>query len=267
MLPTINLFSIEISTYGICTSIGLILMFLTAFILGRRYSFHFEDILFGELFSLFGAFLGAHILYGITNADIIFICLEKFFRLHQDVGKLWEIVYLYFGGMVFYGGLLGGLLFGVIYCKFRKLDVGDFSDCFAAAIPLFHCLGRLGCFFSGCCYGIESPFGFTARNAVVESCNGVSRFPVQLLESGINIVIFAVLLLLFQKRIMSKKLIYLYLIIYGTSRFFLEFLRADTYRGIYFGLSTSQWISIVLVVLSVIILIKKNICKKKCYIT
>lgn len=258
MLPTINLFSIEISTYGICTSIGLILMFFTAFLLGRKYKFRFEDILFGELFSLLGAFLGAHILYGFTNADRIFICLEKFFRLNQDIGKLWEIIYLYLGGMVFYGGLLGGLLFGVIYCKIRKIDVGDFSDCFAVAIPLFHSFGRLGCFLSGCCYGIESPFGFTAHSAVVESCNGVNRFPVQLLESGVNLVIFAVLLLLFRKRILSKSLIYLYLVIYGTARFFLEFLRADTYRGIYFGLSTSQWISIALIIVGIIILVKKN---------
>lgn len=258
MLPEIHLFGLSLSTYGICTSIGLILMCAAAYILGRKYKILFEDILFGEIFALVGAFIGAHILYGITYADAIFNSLMEFFSKRQDISRLWEIIYTYMGGMVFYGGLILGLLFGVLYCKFRKIDVGNFSDCFAAGIPLFHCFGRLGCFFSGCCYGIESDFGFTATHSITPSCNFVNRFPVQLLESGVNLVIFAVILLLFRKGILKGRLIYVYLLSYSVARFFIEFLRADTYRGIFFGISTSQWISILLIIFATIILIKKN---------
>lgn len=258
MFPSIEIFGIEVSTYGICTSVGLILMFLTAFLLSRRYRILVEDILFGELFSLVGAFIGAHILFALTNADKIYNSLTEFFSKQQPLSRLWDIVNIYMGGMVFYGGLFGGLLFGVLYCKIRKINIENFSDCFAVAIPLFHCFGRLGCFFSGCCYGIESEFGFTATHSTLLSCNYVNRFPVQLLESCVNVIIFAALLLLFQKRILNGRLIYIYLVTYGVARFLIEFLRDDTYRGIYFGLSTSQWISIVVVIISAIILIKKN---------
>lgn len=257
MYPELNIFGLSVSTYGISTSIGLILMFFTAYLLGRRYKILIEDVLFGELFALVGAFIGAHILYAITNADKIYNSLSEFFAQHQDISRLWEIIYIYMGGMVFYGGLFGGLLFGVIYCKFRKINVENFSDCFAAAIPLFHCFGRIGCFLSGCCYGVESEFGFTATHSIIDSCNFVNRFPVQLLESAVNLLIFGVMLILFRKGNLNGKLIYIYLLLYGTARFIIEFFRDDSYRGIFFGLSTSQWISIIVIIISVIILMKK----------
>ncbi|MCH5304392.1 MAG: prolipoprotein diacylglyceryl transferase, partial [Ruminococcus sp.] len=220
MFPIIEIFGINVSTYGICTSVGLVLMGTVTFILSRRYKILFEDILFGELFSLLGAFIGAHILYGITNIDKLSQELGAYFSQGQDINRLFDIFRIYAGGMVFYGGLILGLLFGVIYCKIRKINIENFSDSFAVAIPLFHCFGRLGCFFSGCCYGIQSEFGFTSTSAIIDSCNNVNRFPVQLLESGINLIIFVVLVLLFHKRIIDGKLIFLYLIIYSVSRFF-----------------------------------------------
>ncbi len=258
MLPEINIFSLKLSTYGICASIGIVLMLAVAAVLGRKKRIKIEDALFGMLFSLLGAFIGAHILYALTNLSELVEYLGVYFEGNQRDGFLWDVLSTYAGGMVFYGGLIMGLLFGVLYCKFRKLNTGDFADCFAVGIPLFHAFGRIGCFLSGCCYGIESKFGFTATHAIVDSCNNVNRFPVQLLESALNLVIFATLLFLFQKGIMTKKLIFLYLIMYGTVRFFDEFLRADEIRGIYLGLSTSQWISIGLVIISVIILCVKS---------
>ncbi len=264
MLPDFEILSIKISAYGVCVSVGLILMGIVAFLLGRRYKILFEDILFGELFSLIGAFIGAHILYGITYSKEIFNSFSEYFN-NQNFNKLLENLSAYMGGMVFYGGLIGGLLFGMLYCKLRKINLENYSDCFAVSIPLFHAFGRIGCFMSGCCYGIESSFGFTSTNAIVSSCNYVNRFPVQLLESAVNLLIFITLLILFFKRIMSNRLIFVYLIIYGIARFFLEFLRGDEYRGIFLFLSTSQWISLLLIAVSIIILIMKNNRKKKCY--
>lgn len=258
MLPIIELFGFKLSTYGICTAVGLLLMGATAFLLGRRYVIKPEDVVFGEITALVGAFTGAHILFGITNLGDIIHYLGKCIEEHRGFDYLIRVFQVYVGGMVFYGGLLGALGFGALYCRVRKISIGQFSDCFAVGIPLFHCFGRLGCFLSGCCYGIESDFGFTATHAIVESCNYVNRFPVQLLESALNLVIFAVLLILFYKRNLAHKLIYIYLIMYSVIRFLDEFLRGDTYRGIYFGLSTSQWISIVLFVVSMILVLQKK---------
>lgn len=257
MFPEIHIFSLTLSTYGICTAVGLLLMGLVAYLLGRRYRIRAEDIIFGEIAALAGGFLGAHLLYGLTNIESTFRYLTVYFKEGKDLGYLWSIIYSCWGGMVYYGGLLGALAFGVIYCKIRKINTPVFADCFAVGIPLFHCFGRIGCFLSGCCYGIPSSFGFVAENALAQGCNGVRRFPVQLLEGGLNLIIFGVLLILFFKRIMSKKLIYIYLIMYSVVRFFDEFLRGDAYRGIWLGLSTSQWISAVIFVITGIILVRK----------
>lgn len=258
MFPVIEIFGLELSMYGLCASVGLIAMAVSAFLLAQRYRIYVEDIIFGELFSLLGAFIGAHLLYALTNIDKIIERLSIFFNRNKDLGYLWNVIYYYAGGMVFYGGLIFGLIFGIIYCKFRKINLGEFSDCFAVSIPLFHAIARLGCFLSGCCYGIESGFGFTARSAIIESCNGVNRFPVQLLESAANVIIFVILLILFHKRIMSSRLMIIYLTMYASVRFLDEFLRGDTYRGIYLGLSTSQWISLFILIFAVIILIKNK---------
>ena len=105
----------------------------------------------------------------------------------------------YFGGQVFYGGLLGGIAGAVVYAKCARLEgFPDYADTVAPAIPLFHFFGRIGCFLGGCCYGIESDFGFVFTNAVVQSANGVRRFPVQLFESGFNLLLFIFLILLLQ---------------------------------------------------------------------
>lgn len=258
MLPSFYIGSLSIRTYGLCVSFGLIIMALTAFLLGRRYGILLEDIVFGELTALSGAFIGAHIFFALTNIDKLSNGIYIFIKEKRDFSFLLDLITVYAGGMVFYGGLLGGLLFGIIYCKIRKINLGMYSDCFAAAIPLFHAFGRVGCFLSGCCYGIESEFGFTAHSAIVDSCNHVNRFPVQLLESALNLIIFAVLLYLFRKRIMEGRLIALYLIMYAVVRFFDEFLRGDEYRGIYFFLSTSQWLSLIIFICAVIILIKNK---------
>ncbi len=266
MFPEINIFGATLNLYGLFSSVGLIAMGILAFILGKRYKIQLEDILFGELFMLVGAFLGAHILYGITNIPDIVYYLGLFFSEGWDSHYFFDIIFKFMDGMVYYGGLILAIVFGMLYCKFRKIDLGNFSDCFAVGIPLFHALARLGCFCAGCCYGIESPFGFTTHNAIVESANGVNRFPVQLFESGFNVIIFIALLLLFRRGIMKGQIIYIYLISYGTIRFFLEFLRGDEYRGILFFLSTSQWISLVLIAFS-LYKILRNSKKAKQYKT
>ena len=149
MLPEFSFFGSEMSTYGFCAAIGLVMMGITAFILGRRYKILLEDILFGEIFMLIGAFLGAHLLYGITNISNIVYYLGLYFSEGWDKHYFFDIIFKFMDGMVFYGGLLTAIGFGALYCKFRKLDLKNFSDCFVVDVQLFHCVARLGCFFAG----------------------------------------------------------------------------------------------------------------------
>lgn len=258
MYPYFYLFGIEYSLYGFFTAIGIILMTVVALKLSEKANILYRDIIFGEIIALVCSFLGAHFLYIIVNTPKMLNAISYYINNGGTAKNYLAIAQAWAGGMVFYGGLIFALIGGVVYCKIRKIKSDSFSECFAPAIPLFHCFGRLGCFFSGCCYGIESKFGFTTTNAIVESCNNVNRFPVQLLEAGLNLLLFAVLLLFFYKGIFANNLIFLYLTLYSVIRFFDEFLRGDIYRGIWLGLSTSQWISVVLFIFSIVMLIKKK---------
>ena len=79
---------------------------------------------------------------------------------------------------------------GRIACEHEHTDVA------ALASPLFHIFGRLGCFLSGCCFGVESSVGFVYHHCLIEEANGVSRFPVQLVEAFANLFIFLLLFIL-----------------------------------------------------------------------
>ena len=213
----------------------------------------FEDGILFIVFLLVGALIGGHLLYAITNI--------KYWPLlfRQTNFDIWlQILIAIFGGSVFYGGLFGGMIAGAIAGKVLKLDMKLWTDLMAPIVPLFHAFGRIGCFLGGCCYGIESEFGFiTHTNEFVPEINGVTRFPVQLLEAGCNIILAVVMFMLLKRRENERlkgNLIYIYLIAYGVIRFSDEFLRGDLIRGFVGFLSTSQFISIFSIGISVYLL-------------
>ena len=89
-------------------------------------------------------------------------------------------------------------------------------------------------------------------NAMLPAACGVVRFPVQLLEAACNFVLFFVIYLLFKNEKFKDKLLYVYLGGYAIIRFCMEFLRGDDLeRGVWFGISTSQWISMVLLIFAI----------------
>ena len=244
MLGSFTFMEKEIGWYAIAALIGALVAGTFSYQTAKKKGINEVRIVILLLFCSVGVFIGGHLLYGITNLDKIWI-LGKITNFADFIGG----ISLIFGGQVFYGGLLGGIAAGVIYAKVTKLErFGEYADVLAAAVPLFHCFGRIGCFLGGCCYGIESDFGFTFHNAVIESANGVNRFPVQLFEAGFNLLLFAFMLALLVKGKLKNRLFLLYMAIYAVGRFILEFFRGDSYRGFLFGLSTSQIISILILV-------------------
>jgi phosphatidylglycerol:prolipoprotein diacylglycerol transferase len=202
-----------------------------------------DGIIFLLLTSI-GVIAGGHILYSIINYQVFIHVINNISSINS-FDEFLNTVYLIWGGNVFYGGLLGGMLAAAII--FKKIPRYRYLlDFVTPAIPLFHFFGRIGCFLGGCCFGIQSSFGFTFHHSIVEEANGINRFPVQLLEAFINILLFFILDSFRKKNLFKQNLIYLYLLFYSVARFFIEFLRGDTYRGFFFILSTSQIISILI---------------------
>ncbi|MFZ4712828.1 MAG: prolipoprotein diacylglyceryl transferase [Bacteriovoracaceae bacterium] len=154
------------------------------------------------------------------------------------------------GGFVFYGGLIFCLLFTFFFLYLNKLSFSSLVY-FLPALPFAHAIGRIGCLLAGCCFG--SP---------TESILGVhiheeKLIPVQLFESLLCLGIGLVLVKLI-KMGKTRWALPVYLLTYGLGRFALEFLRADEVRGKLVYLSSSQWVSIVLIILSMSLFLKNS---------
>ncbi len=250
MYPIISVFGREVGTYALCTVIGLLVSGFVAFKIGKKCGFTLEDIIFVMLSIVAGILIGGHLLYGITNYKSIIALFTNISGM--SFKQVFGAISVIFGGSVFYGGFLGAIVtLGIYSARFEKEKRRAIFDIYAVCVPLFHCFGRIGCFLGGCCYGIESKLGITVHNnTLVPELNDVSRVPVALIEAYFNILLFFLLHKLFSKGKLHGKLIYLYMLCYSVIRFGTEFLRGDEIRGIWFGFSTSQWISAILFVIA-----------------
>ncbi len=257
MFPEFVLFGKTIGLYQITALLGIFATGILACKHARKKGYDDNDMIVVLLIAGIGVILGGHLLYGLTN-------LELLRTLFADPGNITGIQDFFtrlvsiFGGSVFYGGLLGGIVAASLCIKRKKLDFGEYADMIAPGVPLFHVFGRIGCFLGGCCYGIECSFGLTYQNSLVPSANGVPRFPVQLLEAAFNLALFILLEKWYRDGKWKHKLFLAYLVIYPVGRFLLEFLRGDVVRGFVGPFSTSQWISIFLLITSGVLLWKKR---------
>ncbi len=265
MLPYLNVFGIMIPMYGVCALAGIIAAcLLLHFTTKKRRDYSKVQIINIPLFATIGGFIGAHLVYALTRIDIIAALINHFSELTETVWIFFGVMGDLFGGMVFYGGLLGALAGGAVYCRFAKIDFWLYADIFAPAIPLFHAFGRVGCYLSGCCYGIVSELGlYYHSDSIVNDLNDVKRIPIQLIEAGCNLLIMLVLLLLSRKKLKEGSLLAAYFVLYPIVRFTDEFFRGDAIRGNLLGLSTSQWISVVVLVLGIIMLLRRYVFRTR----
>lgn len=243
MCPYIDLWGLELPVYGIISIAGILVSAVVAFILAKKKAVDLYDLLLTACVGGLGLFIGAHLLYAVTRTGDI-ISAFSLYSTFDTTGDFIKYLFDIASGMVFYGGLYGGLVAGFLWIRHKKHPVGLFADIFAVVIPLFHSFGRVGCFFAGCCYGVKWEYGIGGRvlNSGVRELT--SRFPVQLVEAFCLLVLFSVLLVLFLRNKSQGRLLIVYLASYAVLRFVLEFFRGDSIRGHLLYLSTSQWISL-----------------------
>jgi len=172
-----------------------------------------------------------------------------------------ELLTLLRSGGVFYGGLIAAVGVALWYLTRHRLPVWSVTDAFAPGIALGHVIGRLGCFFAGCCFGriTDVPWAVTFGNEYAAQNVGtplnVPIHPTQLYEAGAELIILGGLLWLERKgRPFPGRTFWSYMLFYGITRFIIEFYRGDA-RGMVGDLSTSQFVSVILVPLSVVMLI------------
>ena len=156
---------------------------------------------------------------------------------------IWE------GGYTFYGAMLASVAVLFVYCWRTKIDYLTFGDIAAPATALGLCIGRVGCFAAGCCWGkpTSSFLGVTYTHPdSFAAVKGIPLHPTQLYESLGALFIFFYLTWRFRNRQYPGQIFFHGLLIYAVMRFLVEIFRGDDYRGYLFNglLSYSQFISL-----------------------
>lgn len=244
MYPIIHFFNYSIPTFGVLFLLGTGAAFLLGVQTARKYSITTMDAMFFGLFGIIGGITGAKLLYIIVDLPNLIASPET------------ALLRLATGGAVFYGGLIGGILGGYFYTHIYHLEPFPFFDIAVPCLALAQAFGRVGCFFNGCCYGIpyEGP-GAVHYPAGAYPPSGIGLFPAQLSESAFLLVLTLLLMAVLWKSNTPGFTTGFYLITSGLFRFFNEFFRADP-RGAIGFLSTSQFISLLIIGLGILFILK-----------
>jgi len=240
----------QIGTYSVFMLLGAVAAWMMIKILNKKKD---KDIPLVFLICICGGLIGAFLLRPITGIPEIIMNWEHIRQLPLRV-----FISIFFGDIVFYGGFIGGFIAMILYCRIYKIAVLPVADLFAPALAVARGFGRVGCFFGGCCYGVavssSHPFAIVFPPASAGAPPGVPLLATQLIEAACLFVIAAILAVIYKKTAGTGLAACLYGLLYSILRFVLEFFRGDAARGIYGPFSTSQYISIALFTVSIVLL-------------
>ncbi len=241
-----NFGSFSLYTYGLFLALG----FMAAVWFSKRNA-RFYDIKPDDISDLFFVvlvcgLLGSRLLYVLIN-------FEDFQSNLLDIVKLWK------GGLVFFGGFIGGVAGSVVMIRIKKLSFFKTADSISPGVALGHAIGRLGCFFAGCCYGRQCDLPFAVKFTHPDSLAPLHMFlhPTQIYMAASNLALFFILVWI-QKHKRFHGMVFLsYVMIYSVFRFIIEFFRGD-FRGDFFFdfFSMSQGIGIVVFFIALAMTVK-----------
>jgi phosphatidylglycerol:prolipoprotein diacylglycerol transferase len=232
--------------YGLMIAVGAISAYLTSEFRAKRKGLQYDLIFYLFWWCLIGGIIGAKLLYIITQIKSILADPKILLQVSE--------------GFVVYGGIIGGIFAGYLFCRRHKLNFLEYFDLVMPSIALAQGFGRIGCIFAGCCYGVETDSTFSlVFHQSKFAPNDVHLIPTQPISSALNFLNFIVLVFLSKRVKASGQVAGFYLVFYSAGRFILEFFRGDLERGTVGVLSTSQFIAIFLFVLGLGIIIVRGV--------
>ena len=246
-----SIFGFQVYWYGIFAAAGFVIGFSTASRRAPRAGIKGEVVFNLAPWLIVGAILGARILYVISYWD------------KEFAGRPLTNIFNMRAGLVYYGGLIGASLAGIIFCYRNKVPLWRMGDVMAPSVALGHAFGRIGCFMTGCCYGKACDLPWAVHFPKDHDTQGVGVHPTQLYESFAMLLVFLFLFWLHKHRRFSGQVILVYAVAYSIIRFAIEFVRDDPRGDILglttlTGLSTSQMISLVIGIAALILLIVRG---------
>lgn len=243
-----NLFRFNVYSYGLMIGIGIIIGVMILNSRAKKRGYDENSIFNMTIITILSGILGGKLLFIITN-------LSDF--INNPMSFITDFGY----GFVIYGAILGGMLAIILYSKMKKWNSLEVFDLAVPSVAIAQGFGRIGCLLAGCCYGAET----TSPLYVVFPENSlavphVHLHPTQIYSSVFDFALGIFLIIYGRKKKDAGKTFGLYLICYSVGRFFVEFLRDDV-RGSVGVLSTSQFISIFILILGIFIFSFSNIKK------
>src|SRR5262245_58532104 len=235
-------------TYGVLLAAAYLLGLRFALMRGRQRGLDPNRIMDLGIWIIISALAGAKLLLLVIDFKTFTSSWSAFMTLLRSAG-------------VFYGGLIAAVVVALWYLRRHKMPMWTVTDVFAPGIALGHVVGRLGCLFAGCCFGRRTtvPWAITFHSEFAAQNVGtpleVPLHPTQLYEAGAELLILGFLLFTERRgRPFPGRTFWSYMFLYGISRFIIEFYRYDA-RGMVGSFSTSQFVSILIVPLSIVMLI------------
>ena len=224
----------KIFTYGLLVATGFLVAILLASSRAEKEGLDSQKVLDLCFYVMVSALLGARLLYVIVE-------YRYFLDSPLEIFKFWK------GGLVFYGGLILGVLISLWYLKRNQMPMWKTADLLAPSIALGQLIGRWGCFFAGCCYGKKTDvdWGITFTDPRSLAPLEISLHPTQVYLSLNAVFIFIFLMWLSKRKVFDGQILWSYGILYSIGRFAIEYFRGDD-RGfpVEQVLSTSQFVGV-----------------------
>ena len=201
-----------------------------------------------------GGVLGAKVYYlienipsgrALDNLQGLWNILAGIFTLNG--GRITDGLHNFGAGMVFYGGLIGGLILVTLFIRKQKLEWLTVSDWVAPYLVLGHGIGSIGCFLVGDDYGIPSNLPWAIAFPKGAPPTTIPVHPTQVYEMLAYFLIFGYLYRKRLQKAFNGEILFKYFILAGIVRFFVEFLRTN--NRYFLNLSGAQFISIILIVI------------------
>jgi phosphatidylglycerol:prolipoprotein diacylglycerol transferase len=234
-------------SYGVLLALAYLAGLQMAVVRARRVGIDGSKVMDLGIYLIIAALVGAKLMLVLVDFN--------YFR-HQPK----ELLSLVRAGGVFYGGLIASFVTGLFLVRRYQLPAMVTADLAAPGIALGHVIGRFGCLMAGCCYGRPGnvPWAITFTNPIAALNVGtplqVPLHPTQLYDAGAELLIL-ILLLLTERRgkRFAGRTFWLYMALYAVSRFIIEIYRGDE-RGMLAGLSTSQFVAVLILPFSIFML-------------
>ena len=193
------------------------------------------------------------IVSGLVGARILYVI--TYWKQSFAGEPWWEVFMIRHGGLVFYGGLIGAVLATIVFVKWKKLPPLKVGDALAPSIALGHMFGRIGCLLNGCCYGSLCSLPWAIHFPNEHETGGAGVHPTQLYESGLNLLLFVALEMLYRRKKYDGQVFAIYLVAYAIIRAVVEVFRGD-YGTHKLGVFTpGQIVSLGILLIGVVLLV------------